>query len=95
VRSLIQFGIEELQAPHTGDCPTCNQLRRGLKEAVMYALLSATWTHLHSPVTAQTQLRNAEINLTYALKDFREHRKIWHTPAPIASSWAAAARNAS
>jgi hypothetical protein len=95
VRSLIQFGIEELQSSHAGDCPTCNQLRRGLKEAVMYALLSSTWTHLHSAVTNQTQLRNAEINLTYALRDFREHQKIWHTPALASSSWAAAARNAS
>jgi hypothetical protein len=61
----------------------------------MYALLSSTWTHLHSAVTAQTQLRNAEINLTFALKDFREHQKIWHTPTLASSSWAAAARNAS
>ena len=95
MRSLIQFGVEELQSNHAGDCLTCNHLRRGLKEALMYALLSSTWTHLHSPVTVQTQLRNAEINLTFALKDFREHRKICHSPPLRSSSWATAARNAS
>ena len=95
MRSLIQFGVEELQSSHVEDCPTCCQLRRGLKEAVLYAMLTSTWTHLQSQVTAQTQLRNAEINLTYALKDFREHRKIWHTPTHVPPSWAAGMRNAS
>jgi hypothetical protein len=94
VHSLIQLAVEELKLHHAGDCVTCTQLRRGLKEALMYSLLSATGTHLHSQITAQNQLRNAEINLTYALRDFREHRKIGHLMNHSAPTWAAASRNA-
>jgi len=95
VHSLIQSSVDELQSFHPEDCVTCYQLRRGLKEATMYALLCSTWMHLHSEVTAQNQVRTAEINLTYALKDFREHQKIWHTAHQIVTPWTSLARNAS
>jgi hypothetical protein len=92
---LIQFAIEELQSCHPGECVTCSQLRRGLKEATMYALLSSTWSHHYSQVTVETQSRNAEINLTYALKDFREHRRIAHPVETVAPPWSEAASHAS
>lgn len=95
MRSLIQFGFEELQSFHGSECATCNQLRRGLKDAVMYAALCATAKHLQSPVTAQTIAHNAEVNLTYALKDFREHRRVFHAMNPVAGRWTPAARSAS
>lgn len=95
MHSLIQFSVEELQSFHTGDCATCNRLRRGLKEATMYALLRSTWSFHYSQVTALNQLRNAEINLTYALKDFREHRRIVHEATPPPGAWNTAERNAS
>jgi hypothetical protein len=94
VHSLIQFGVEELHSFHPGDCVTCIQLRRGLKEALMYTLLSSTWSFHFSQVTALNQLRNAEINLTYALKDFREHRRIVHEDSSPAAAWSADQRNA-
>jgi hypothetical protein len=95
VHSLIQYSVEELQSFHAGDCATCLRLRRGLKEATMYALLSSTWSFRYSQVTALNQLRNAEINLTYALKDFREHRRIVHEAGSPAVAWSVAGRNAS
>ena len=95
MHSLIQFSVEELQSFHPGDCTTCIQLRRGLKEALMYTLLSSTWSFHFSQVTALNQLRNAEINLTYALKDFREHRRIVHEASSPAAAWGADQRSAS
>lgn len=94
VHSLIQFGVEELKSFHAGDCATCNQLRRGLKEALMYALLSSTW-HRQSEMTTHSRVRNAEINLTYALKDFREHRRVGHAVNHFVPPWTADVRNAS
>lgn len=95
MHNLIQLSVEELKLFYGCDCITCNQLRRGLKEALMYALLSSTSSHLYAQVTAQTQSRNAEINLTYALRDFREHRRLSHSVDHFIPSWTAASRNAS
>jgi hypothetical protein len=61
----------------------------------MYALLCSTWSFHYSQVTALNQLRNAEINLTYALKDLREHRSIGHATDHFAAPLAQEARNAS
>ena len=91
MRNLIQLSVDELQSFEAGECMTCNQLRRGLKEATMYSLLASTWTHLYSKVTAETQLRNAEINLTFALKDLREHRRDRHATNHFSPSWIEAA----
>jgi hypothetical protein len=96
VHNLIQFSIEELRSFHAGDCPTCIQLRRGLKEATLYAALMSTSRLVQPEGPARTHYRSAEMNLSYALSDLQEHRKIWHSCAESAMPpWVAAAGHAS
>lgn len=87
MHNLVPSAIEEVLSFTPGCCHACRELHEELKAALMQYLLATTNMYVHGPEIAEARMKNVELSLADAMREFDSHRKDTHFAGYFALSW--------